>query len=230
MAEDVQISDDGSLVDSSGKQLLTNPDARSRLADALSGAFAPLDAGRQGTGSPEGVVSAPVGTVYRDLAATNGAVLWVKASGTGNTGWRVMWGDTGWRQVIAWDASGNITEGSLNADFAPLPGSAGWVRVRRTAAETMIAIRNLGVATAGTSSGIYVMPVGFQSTSPSIALAAPAHVRDLTTGQPPSLLMLSGVVRRPSDISWTTAVKFTETLAVWPAQDAWPTTLPGSAV
>lgn len=52
-----------------------------------------------GTGSPEGVVAAPVGTSYVDTTATAGAVRWIKASGTDTTGWRVDWGDTGWRNL-----------------------------------------------------------------------------------------------------------------------------------
>ena len=52
-----------------------------------------------GTGSPEGKVSAPVGSIYTDTAATNGAIRWIKVSGTGNTGWRVEYGDTGWRRL-----------------------------------------------------------------------------------------------------------------------------------
>lgn len=47
-----------------------------------------------GSGMPNGVVAAPVGVRYTDTAATNGAVQWVKTSGTGNTGWRVLYGDT----------------------------------------------------------------------------------------------------------------------------------------
>ena len=53
----------------------------------------------EGTGSPEGKIEAPVGSVYTDTAATNGAIRWIKTSGTGNTGWRVEYGDTGWRNV-----------------------------------------------------------------------------------------------------------------------------------
>lgn len=49
---------------------------------------------RTGTGSPEGQISAPVGSVYTDTAATNGSVRWIKASGTGATGWRDYYGDT----------------------------------------------------------------------------------------------------------------------------------------
>lgn len=59
-----------------------------------------------GTGTPEGKVAAPVGSVYTDTAATNGAIRWIKASGTGNTGWRVEYDDEAWRSIpndIDWD-------------------------------------------------------------------------------------------------------------------------------
>lgn len=57
----------------------------------------PVELGYRGTGFPEGNVSAPVGSIYTDTAATNGAIRWIKTSGTGNTGWRVEYGDTGER-------------------------------------------------------------------------------------------------------------------------------------
>lgn len=49
-----------------------------------------------GTGFPNGVVAAPVGSIYVDKNLTCGALLWIKQSGVGNTGWRVLSGDTGW--------------------------------------------------------------------------------------------------------------------------------------
>ncbi len=52
-----------------------------------------------GTSPPEGVVSAPIGTSYVDTAATRGAVMWLKVSGTGATGWQVHHGDTGRRDI-----------------------------------------------------------------------------------------------------------------------------------
>ena len=61
----------------------------------------PVDLGYRGTGSPEGKVMAPVGSVYTDTAATNGAIRWIKSSGTGATGWRVSDGDTGWRNITS---------------------------------------------------------------------------------------------------------------------------------
>ncbi|MEM9527100.1 MAG: GDSL-type esterase/lipase family protein [Bacteroidota bacterium] len=42
---------------------------------------------RSGTGSPEGAVSAPVGTMYLRSDGGAGTTLYVKESGTGNTGW-----------------------------------------------------------------------------------------------------------------------------------------------
>lgn len=49
-----------------------------------------------GTGFPNGVVAAPVGSIYVDKSLTCGALLWIKQTGTGNTGWMVLSGDTGW--------------------------------------------------------------------------------------------------------------------------------------
>lgn len=52
-----------------------------------------------GTGMPNGKVTAPVGTTYVDTAATNGALKWIKRTGTNNQGWEVLTGDTGWRTL-----------------------------------------------------------------------------------------------------------------------------------
>ena len=60
-----------------------------------------------GRGMPNGVVTAPVGTTYVDEAVTNGALKWIKKSGTGNTGWEVLTGDTGWRTLPAVSKLGN---------------------------------------------------------------------------------------------------------------------------
>jgi hypothetical protein len=40
-----------------------------------------------GTGTPEGAVTAPVGCIYLRLNGGAGTTLYVKESGTGNTGW-----------------------------------------------------------------------------------------------------------------------------------------------
>ena len=61
----------------------------------------------RGTGSPEGRITAEIGTTYVDVNATNGALKWIKESGNGNTGWRVLIGDTGWRTLNAVSKLGN---------------------------------------------------------------------------------------------------------------------------
>ena len=55
----------------------------------------------RGTGSPEGRITAEIGTTYVDVNMTNGALKWIKESGNGNTGWKVLIGDTGWRTLKA---------------------------------------------------------------------------------------------------------------------------------
>lgn len=52
-----------------------------------------------GTGMPNGRVSAPIGTTYVDTAVTNGALKWIKESGDGDRGWKILIGDTGWRNL-----------------------------------------------------------------------------------------------------------------------------------
>lgn len=61
----------------------------------------PDNVGREirGTGSPEGRITAEIGTTYIDVNVTNGALKWIKESGNGNTGWKVLIGDTGWRTL-----------------------------------------------------------------------------------------------------------------------------------
>lgn len=60
-----------------------------------------------GRGMPNGVVNAPVGTTYVDEAVTNGALKWIKKSGTGNIGWEVLIGDTGWKILPSVSKLGN---------------------------------------------------------------------------------------------------------------------------
>lgn len=40
-----------------------------------------------GTGSPEGVLSADPRQMYMDESGTAGSILYIKKTGTGNTGW-----------------------------------------------------------------------------------------------------------------------------------------------
>lgn len=86
--------------------------ALDKKADKVINAFS-------GTGQPNGKVSAPPGSEYTDTAVTCGAVKWIKMWGTGNTGWTVLYGDTGWRDIKAlldpfWDSTSNIQLRRIN--------------------------------------------------------------------------------------------------------------------
>lgn len=54
----------------------------------------------EGIGSPEGVVAAPVGSRYVDVTGASGNAEYIKATGTGNTGWSVLNQDSGWQAIV----------------------------------------------------------------------------------------------------------------------------------
>ena len=60
-----------------------------------------------GTGMPNRVVEAEIGTIYVDTNNTNGALKWIKTTDGGYTGWRVFTGDTGWRTLPLVNKRGN---------------------------------------------------------------------------------------------------------------------------
>ena len=164
-----------------------------------------------GTGSPLGVVSAPVGSQYRDTAATTGAVIWVKASGTGNTGWVVQYGDTGWRQIT------------------PLNVTSGTVAIRRFGSTVLYRVSSIVVA-AGSGNvalhdGTARLPAGFQGHVDSdtdfrlrpFSTVTPIHVVALWSRH--ALSLLSPSTRPTSPLIGTLR---------WGTDDPWPTTLPGT--
>ena len=63
----------------------------------------------RGTEMPNGVVEAAIGATYIDTAKTNGALKWIKTTDGGNSGWRVVEGDTGWLTVFEKKFSDDVT-------------------------------------------------------------------------------------------------------------------------
>jgi hypothetical protein len=61
--------------------------ASSAVVTIAAGVFTVDPYTRQGTGSPEGVETAPVGATYKRLDGTASTTFYVKESGVGNTGW-----------------------------------------------------------------------------------------------------------------------------------------------
>lgn len=60
-----------------------------------------------GTGMPNGKVEGTLGQTYIDTAKTNGALKWIKRTPSGNQGWAVLDGDTGWKKLNVLSKLGN---------------------------------------------------------------------------------------------------------------------------
>lgn len=154
-----------------------------------------------GTGMPEGVVTANPGTYYTDSAGTNGAWRWLKKTGTGNTGWTVESGDTGLRSV-----------GSLLINGASV---AGGLTVRR--------INNLifwnAQALKGSVGAVMASITGFRATS--YATIGPGQTATFYCSTGTNILVREG--------GNAESVVYGQINGA-PTADAWPTTLPGTAV
>lgn len=60
-----------------------------------------------GVGMPNGRVDGTIGQTYVDTARTNGALKWIKRTNSGNQGWAVLDGDTGWKNLNILSKLGN---------------------------------------------------------------------------------------------------------------------------
>ena len=60
-----------------------------------------------GEGMPNGKVEGTLGQTYIDTKKTNGALKWIKRTPSGNQGWAVLDGDTGWKTLNSASKLGN---------------------------------------------------------------------------------------------------------------------------
>ena len=167
-----------------------------------------------GTGSPEGVVTAPVGTYYTDTALTNGALRWAKKTGSGNTGWQVIEGDTGWR---------NVGSGILN----------GWtvstLHVRRINA--LVTWRVFGLTGLATWADVLAIPTGFAPVAATYCLGR----ENASTGNTVRFAVTNTAVgagggqSKMIEAAWNSAAYSMSGEPVHECVSAWPTTLPGTA-
>ena len=163
----------------------------------------------RGTGMPEGKVTASPGTYYTDIAGTNGAWRWIKKSGTGTTGWDVMTGDTGWRDLTPYLVNGAMRGGGT-------PGTDLFA-IRRSG-QVVNAVISLSLASwrsgdaaisfprAGFSCQSPYVPDGYNNP-PSATLAATATMHDFK--------VYAAITSQGLRWQWS-----------WITSDAWPTTLP----
>ena len=82
----------------------------------------------RGASSPQGRITAEIGTTYVDVNVTNGALKWIKESGNGNTGWKVLIGDTGWRTLNSVSKLGTsvVKVRRINSTITYLFGGLSW--------------------------------------------------------------------------------------------------------
>lgn len=203
------LRDDFKITRSSGRWTIGSVGASAGLEYGASG---PRD--MVGTGSPEGVVTAPVGSTWRDTNATTGAVTWIKASGSGNTGWKVNYGDTGWR-----DVSASIT---ANAN-----DTIHYTKLRRVGHTVQLAIR-IANSVANTAIELFAagtgVPSGFYPES-SYVVTGGCKEDGTGLGSDGSLSVRSTGLTYYR-VTTASYVNFTLTYLT---SDAWPSSLPGSA-
>jgi len=167
--------------------------------------------GLSGTGSPEGVVTAPVGTEYLDTAGTRGAWRWLKTSGVGNTGWTVTYGDTGWRDVAhSGLSSGSIRLRRLNNNVHVFLGGGLW-----------------GIFALTESPAAYAVPTGFKI---GLWTSLARMVRDSGKTDAGHIQIDQGnssVILFYPTVPAGTYVLLTSALT-YVTSDPWPTSLPGT--
>jgi hypothetical protein len=181
---------------------------------------------RYGTGFPEGIVTAPVGSIYIGKSVTNGASSWIKKSGTGNTGWQVLEGDTGWRNI-----------NSLLGSF--WQSGVGAFAVRRIGATVFVRVDGVKVAASPTGARISarsltdnMWPTGFKQSSwggflSSASLASfPGNVLPMATPSDLGVRVFGAGLSSTGNWTLDDYIAFQYQYAT---NEAWPTTLPGTA-
>lgn len=175
-----------------------------------------------GTGIPEGVITAPVGSRFIDTTGSgNGAIEWIKVSGTGNTGWRVVYGDTGWRDITS-------TLTGLPATFT---GTFAVRRINDTVHFYVINWQHTEAAAVTAITFATVIPVNFRPysmlTIPLTRANAIATIGHISVNN----ASMYGPFIDPNAASWLTNMPMSGTASapIASASQAWPATLPGTA-
>ena len=203
-------NDLGDAIEAIEAELGTDPSGGSATVKAR------LDAiGTVGTGSPEGVVTAAPGSTWLQTDATTdvkGWLRWIKATGTGNTGWVAgPEADTGWRNVSASLINGWASAYGLGPYIRRIGNMVTLTGYLDCTSQTAVAALDvLPVAfrpMAGGATGTWVS--SGEVSSGALALWYDSQLKVLGT-LPPQYLYFT--------MTWAVSMSAT-----------WPTSLPGSA-
>lgn len=170
-----------------------------------------------GTGTPEGVITAAPGSTFLQTDSTTDAkgwLRWVKATGTGSTGWVAgAEADTGWRLVTA-----------------SMSGWAGTNWMRRIGSQVTFQINATRSSDGGNYNGyttLITAPTGF---SPAGYLTAGLARTPVGLGYIWNTNGLTSIdVTAGFSGTWATGGSCYGQ-ATWLTNAAWPSSLPGSAV
>ena len=162
-----------------------------------------------GTGSPEGVVTAPIGSIWFQSDSTVGVTHWIKATGTGNTGWVVQYGDTGLRNLsgVTLLNSWTIYSSVFN--------------LRRVG--NLVEVNLWADKTSASADSVYTIPSGFR---PAVAYARFTQATNVDDDYCRGYIMSTGDFRVLRS-TMTGAIPYIYLTYV--TSDAWPASLPGSA-
>lgn len=211
-----------SLVDAKGDILVgTANDTPARLAVGINGTLLTADSSTasglkwtsrvflEGTGSPEGVITAPPGSTYLQtdsVTDVKGWIRWIKATGTGNIGWIAgPEADTGYRTIT-----------SLAS------GASGDLKIRRFGNHVYLASYNLNT----TTNGAWTVQNGFRPLLPGSNTAYPIVKDDGTAGAINYGVVGADIIDISNGMKSYNVLYFTWS---WQTRDSWPTSLPGTA-
>jgi hypothetical protein len=200
------IASDKKTSDSVGGR--THRQMHNDLGDALEAVQARV--GLSGASAPEGAVTATPGTSYLQTTSTvdvRGWLLWVKSGGTGNTGWVAGPGaDTGWRSLT------------------PASGTSSDLLMRRVGSLVTVLSTTYAASGGGLTYGtpFYVPPTGFRAsrTGTGVGRNGTSGAVIVVTGDSSTGLYFLATLGA-SDPAYFSISYFTD--------DAWPTSLPGTA-
>lgn len=200
----------------SGYSALTITRSTGKTTLGSVGATAGLELGSSGprmmsgTGSPEGSVTAPVGSIWFQTDSTVGVTHWKKASGSGNTGWVVMEGDTGSRDISA-DVTTNATD-TLDT-----------VQIRRVGNIVYMTLKIANSATSTTHELFATLPDGFKPVADHSTYLLPPNASSASQTTVVSVDSSNGQTQYRNNNAATMCGT-----VVYVTNDAWPSSLPGS--
>ena len=183
-----------------------------------------------GTGTPEGKTTAAPGSTWLQTDSTTdvkGWIRWQKATGTGSTGWVAgAEADTGWR-----DVSSLLVNGWAYSGYPPT--------MRRIGSRVVLEFGYRLNGTSATSTTVLDVPAGFQRTtarqggfftagvvmanSNSGIHASTGNTDLLPAGFDTNTGGANGVTVNSTNLAITGRLE-------WETANAWPSSLPGSAV